>query len=170
MLASLIVSDRRTPDMSKTTGSSAKTFGVAAAVLAFVATWATAADINVAAAAPVDLAADPASVQELGRLQVEASYDASVRRELLRHARHPDKLRASPRKLNGKVDLDLEINNDGSLSKVAIAGSSQSNALDGAALRVVERARFMPVPVEVEREGAPRRYFVTFDYRYDGGE
>ena len=143
------------------------TFLAAAAALASAATWATSAEIIVVAAtSPSTATTGPAAVQDLGRMQVEATYDATVQRELLRHARHPDRFQASPRKLNGKVDVDLEINGDGSLGKAAIAQSSNSNALDGAALRAVQRARFLPVPADAERNGQPRRYFVTFDYRY----
>ena len=39
-------------------------------------------------------------------------------------------------------------------------GASPSNALNGAALRTVQRARFQPAA------GEARRYVVTFDYRY----
>jgi TonB family protein len=140
---------------------------VAAAALASAATWATAGDVTLAAISPSSAAADPGAVQDLGRIDVGADYDAQVLRTLLRHARHPDKFQASPRKLNGKVDVDFEVNPDGSLKQAVIAQSSHSNALDGAALRVVERARFLPVPAEAQPDGRPRRYFVTFDYRYD---
>jgi len=121
---------------------------------------------EITAASPSRAVTDGAAVQDLGRMKVEADYDADVRRELLRHARHPDKFQASPRKLNGKVDVDLEINGDGSLKSAAISQSSRSNALDGAALRTVERARFSPIPPGTQPDGLTRRYYVTFDYRY----
>lgn len=167
MLAPLIVQPTE-DSMERTTRSARQQlFHLAAAVaLASAPTWACAADIIVAAVSPPQAVAGADPVQDLGRIKVEAAYDASVRSELLRHARHPDKFQASPRKLNGQVDVDLEINSDGSLNKAAISQSSRSNALDGAALRVVERARFLPIPADAAREGLPRRYFVTFDYRY----
>lgn len=153
--------------MDKTTRSLKQAFRLAAAAALASATWASAADITLAAVSPSKEPSNPASVQDLGRIDVAASYDAQVRRELTRHARHPDKSKASPRKLNGKVDIDFEVNPDGSLKQAAITQSSSSNALDGAALRAVERARFQPVPLGAQPDGSARRYLVTFDYRYD---
>jgi TonB family protein len=143
-------------------------FRLAAATALASATWASAADITLAAVSPSRGPADAASVQDLGRIDVAAGYDAQVRGELIRHARHPDKFQASPRKLNGRVDIDFEVNRDGSVKQAAITRSSDSNALDGASLRALERARFLPIPAEAQADGLPRRYMVTFDYRYDG--
>jgi periplasmic protein TonB len=123
----------------------------------------------VAAASDIRLAAVTPSgprVQELGRIEAAAGYDATVWRELTRHARHPDQGSASPRRLNGKVDVAFEVARDGSPLQAAIAQSSLSNALDGAALRTVLRARFPALPLDAQSADVPRRYVVTFDYQY----
>lgn len=73
---------------------------------------------------------------------------------------------ASSRRLNGQVDVAFEVARDGSPMKAAIAQSSLSHALDGAALRSVKRARFQPVPADGQVHDATRRYLVTFDYPY----
>jgi TonB family protein len=128
----------------------------------FFSLGAAAADIQLAAVTP---SASGQHVQELGRIEAAASYDATVWRQLARQARHPDRGSASPRRLNGTVDVAFEVAPDGSPKQAAIARSSLSNALDGAALRSVERARFQPTPPSAQGE-LPRRYLVTFDYRY----
>jgi TonB family protein len=129
-------------------------------------TASAAASITLAAAMPSGSPADAPGVKDLGRIHAARGYDTGVLRELARYARHPDQFQASPRRLNGKVDIEFVVNRDGSLGEAAITQSSRSNALDGAALRVVERARFLPLPADVQPDGLPRRYVVTFDYRY----
>ena len=151
--------------MRKTTRSLEQNLRLAAAAaFASAATWAGAADVTLASLSGG--AGSPEAVQEMGRIDVGAAYDAQVKRELVRHARHPDAYRASPRKLNGKVDVDFEVNPDGSLKQAAVVQSSRSNALDGAALRTVELATFQPIPAHAQTDALPRRYSVTFDYRY----
>jgi TonB family protein len=135
----------------------------AALALSLLSIGAAAAETRLAAITP-----SPAGeyVQDLGRIEAAASYDATVWRELARNARHPDRGSASPRKLNGVVDVAFEVARDGSPVQASIARSSLSNALDGAALRTVQRARFQPHPADAQSQGAPRRYLVTFDYQY----
>ena len=136
---------------------------VVGVTLSLVSFGAAAAEIRLAA-----IATSPATeyVQDLGRIEAAASYDATVWRELARHARHPDRGAASPRRLAGKVDVEFEVARDGSTTQAAIASSSRSNALDGAAMRTVQRARFQPQPADAQSRDMPRRYLVTFDYRY----
>ena len=130
----------------------------AAAVLACMPTRSVAADVTLAAVTASQWAAE-APVQDLGRIET-SGHAATVRRELARHARHPDAGSASPRRLSGTVDVAFEVGANGKAEEAAIVGSSRSNALDGATLRAVQRARFQP------SSGEARRYVVTFDYRY----
>lgn len=132
-------------------------FLAVAAALAAMPSPSSAAGVTLAAAAPSHWAGD--QVQDLGRIEA-SGHAAAVRRELARHARHPDSGSASPRRLNGTVEVAFQVSPNGTAEQAVIAGSSQSNALDGAALRTVQRARFPST------SGAARRYVVTFDYRY----
>ena len=135
----------------------------AAAAFASAATWAGAVEVTLASLSAVGSAG---TVQDMGRIDVGAAYDAEVKQALVRHARHPDASRSSPRRLNGKVDVDFEVNPDGSLKHAEVVQSSRSNALDGAALRTVQLARFQPMPAQPQHDAEPRRYSVRFDYRY----
>lgn len=114
-------------------------------------------------AAAASLACTPSwastSVQDMGRIEATAAHDATVWTAVARHARHPDLGSASPRRLNGKVDVAFEVAADGSLAQAEVVQSSRSNALDGAALRAIQRARFHP-------GSQAGRYLVTFDYQY----
>jgi TonB family protein len=168
MLGSLTVQPNRGSNMSTVTRSFAQhTFHLAAAAaLATAATWASAAEITLAAVSPPQPAPGASVVQDLGRIEAAAGYDARVRAELVRHARYPADSQAGLRRLSGKVDVDFEVNPDGSLKQAAVARSSDSHALDGAALKSVGRARFSPIPAGTQADGQARRYFVTFDYRY----
>ena len=118
-----------------------------------------AAEITVSALVPAQ------AVQDLGRIDAVAGYDAHVWRELARRARHPDLGSESPRHWAGKVDVDFVVAPDGSVSEAAVTRSSNAYALDGNAIRTVQRMRFKPVPAGAYGDGDPRRYLVTFDYR-----
>ena len=133
-----------------------------AVALSSLSFGAAAAEIRLAAITP---ASSGEHVQELGRIEAAAGYDATVWRELARRARHPDHGSASPRRLNGQVDVSFEVSGNGLPQQAAIARSSLSNALDGAALRTVLRSRFAPLPGDAQ-SGTVRQYVVTFDYQY----
>lgn len=134
-------------------------FLAVAAALAVTPTPSSAADVTLLAVTAPQWTAEP-SVQDMGRIEAASGHAAAVWRELARHARHPDAGSASPRRLNGTVDVAFEVNGDGLPGQAEIAGSSQAYALEGAALRTVRRARFPSTG------GEARRYVVTFDYRY----
>ena len=133
-----------------------------AAALSSLSFGAAAAEVRLAAITP---SSSGEHVQDLGRIEADAGYDATVWRELARRARHPDQGSASPRRLNGQVDVAFTVARDGSPQQAAIARSSLSNALDGAALRTVLRSRFAALPADAQSE-AVRQYVVTFDYQY----
>ena len=135
-----------------------------ASALCVAPAWAGAAGLVVAAVTPSQTSADR-PVKDLGRIDAVAGYDAGVWRALALRARHPDQRSECPRRWSGKVDVAFAIAPDGSVREAAIAQSSLSYALDGNAIRTVQRARFEPLPAQAHAEGSPRQYVVTFDYR-----
>ena len=127
-------------------------------------------DVELVALAATAPAAHPAagrSIQEtLPTIEVQGSYDALTRRQLLAVARYPNNPDARQQQLRGKVAVEFELDRQGGLRDATIAQSSQSRILDAAALASVHWAKYAPFPSDLAASESARRYRVTFDYRF----
>lgn len=107
------------------------------------------------------------SIQEtLPTIEVQGSYDALTRRQLLAVARYPNNADARLQQLRGKVAVEFELDRQGGLRDATVAQSSKSRILDAAALASVHWANYAPFPPELAASESARRYRVTFDYRF----